>query len=55
MMKNMRTTIVTDSYVGPDRRGEPRLRIDRRKTVVIVYDENGEPTKERGQLVDIIA
>jgi len=47
------TTIITETYTGSDRRAEPRRNKDRRKATVVVYDENGELSTKKGELVDI--
>lgn len=53
----MLTHIISETYAGSDRRQDPkskdRRNSDRRTTVVVVYDENGELSKKRGELVDI--
>ena len=51
------THIISETYSGSDRRQElkskDRRKSDRRTAVVVVYDENGEPSKTRGEVVDI--
>lgn len=49
----MALTILSETYTGPDRREEPRRNKDRRKAVIVVYDENGEISTKRGELLDI--
>lgn len=50
---NMALTILSEDYTGPDRREEPRRKNDRRKSIVVVYDEDGEISTKRGELLDI--
>lgn len=48
--------ILSETYVGPDRRVEDKVYqgIDRRVAIIIVYGADGEKTKELGQLVDVM-
>ena len=53
MINLMLSIIITESYTGPDRRAKPRRREDRRKSIVVAYNEKGELSTKLGELLDI--
>lgn len=44
--------ILTEDYNGPDRRDNERKK-DRRQSLPMSFDENGEMIMERGSVIDI--